>query len=466
NLEYVRSAKRLNSRQARWALFFGRFNFTLTYRPGSRNIKPDALSRQYATEDAVSENEPILPRSCTVASLSWEVESLVQRAQLQEPGPGNGPANRLFVPTSVRSQVLQWGHSSRLFCHPGATRTLEVLRQRFWWPTINKDTREFVAACVVCARNKTSNRPSSGLLQPLPVPSRPWSHIALDFVTGLPPSSGKTVILSIVDRFSKAAHFVPLDKLPSARETADLLVSEVVRVHGIPADIVSDRGPQFTSDVWRAFCAALGATVSLTSGFHPQSNGQTERLNQEMETLLRCATAEDPLAWSAHLPWVEYAHNSLVCSSSGLSPFQCSLGYQPPLFPSQERELAVPSVQAAMRRCERVWKRARAALLRSSRQMEQQANRKRTPAPCYSPGQRVWLRAKDLPLKVESRKLAPRYVGPFEVDRIINPSAVRLKLPASMRIHPTFHVSQIKPVSESDLAPPVRPPPPPRMLDG
>ena len=173
----------------------------------------------------------------------------------------------LFVPDAVRSDILQWDHSSRLDCHPGITRTLDSLRHRFWWPTMDQDTRSFVAACATCARSKTSNKPRSGLLRPLPIPSRPWSNIALDFVTGLPPSRGNTTILTIIDRFSKAAHFVALPGLPSARETAELMVSQVFRIHGIPSDIVSDRGPQFISQVWRAFCLALGTTASLSAGY-------------------------------------------------------------------------------------------------------------------------------------------------------------------------------------------------------
>ena len=466
NLSYIRSAKRLNSRQARWALFFGRFNFSLTYRPGSQNTRADALSRQHSVEESDADPEPILPSTCILAAVTWEIESRVLQAQTQQPDPGNGPQNRLFVPDVMRSQVLEWGHSTHLTCHPGINRTLSFLQQRFWWPSMVIDTRSFISACPVCARNKTSTRPSSGLLRPLPVPSRPWSHIAVDFVTGLPPSGGKTVILTIIDRFSKAVHLVALPKLPSARETADLLVENVFRLHGLCFDIVSDRGPQFTSQVWKAFCTALGATASLSSGYHPQTNGQTERANQEVEAALRCMASANPSTWSSQLSWVEYAHNSLSSASTGMSPFLCSLGYQPPVFPSQEVEVAVPSVQALMRRCRKTWKRARTALLNAGEKIQHQANRRRTAAPQYVPGQKVWLSAKDLPLKVSSKKMAPRYVGPFEVESIINPCAVRLKLPASLsRVHPTFHVSQIKPVSTSPLVPPTPAPPPPRLID-
>ncbi|XP_071223198.1 uncharacterized protein [Salvelinus alpinus] len=167
------------------------------------------------------------------------------------------------------------------------------------------------------ARNKTSTKPTSGLLCPLPIPSHLWSHIALDFVTGLPPSNGNSVILTIIYRFSKAAHFIPLSKLRSSRETADLLVSHVFSLHGIPTDIISDRSPQFTSQVWRSFCSALGINVSLSSGYHPQINGQTERANQELETALRCATSANSSSWSAQQPWEEYAHNTLTNTSSG-----------------------------------------------------------------------------------------------------------------------------------------------------
>ena len=320
-------------------------------------------------------------------------------------------------------------------------------------------------ACPVCGRSKATHQPSSSLLCPLPVPGRLWSHIGVDFVTGLPSYQGNDTILTIVDRFSKAVHFIPLPKLPSATETAELLVQHVVRLHGIPRDIVSDRGPQFTSGIWKAFCKALGASTSLSSGHHPQTNGQTERANQDLGAALRCITSRVSSSWSKMLPWVEYAHNTLISSASGFSPFECSLGYQPPLFLAQEEEIAVPSVQAHIHRCRRVWRETRVALQRANTRAEQQANRHRTAAPEYTVGQQVWLSTADILIQASSKKLQPRYIGPYPVESVINSSAIRLRLPTALKVHPVFHTSQLKPVSTSPLSPPTVAPPPARIID-
>lgn len=211
--------------------------------------------------------QTILPCSRAVASLTWEkIGSLVCRAQSQQPDSGSGPPNSLFVSDSIRSQVLQWARSSHISCHPGTACRLEVLKGKFWWPMMDSDTQEFVGACSICSRNKTPHQPSSGLFQPLSIPEWPWSHIALDFVTGLPPSQGHIVILTVVDRLSKVDHFIPLAKLPSSKEKADALVHQAFRLHGIPMDIVSDQSPQFVSELWKVFCAAPVATFSLSFG--------------------------------------------------------------------------------------------------------------------------------------------------------------------------------------------------------
>lgn len=206
------------------------------------------------------------------------------------------------------------------------------------------DIRRFVAACPVCAQAKSSNSSPARLLQPLSIPSRPWSHIALNFVTGLPPSSSNT-----------AVHFVPLPKFPSAKETAQLVFDHVFKIHGLPTNIVFDRGPQFVSQFWREFSRQVGVTVSLSSGFHPQTN---------------CQILEHFAVWQTAIPCLGVSSclgpNMLTTLNRRrlwVSLFFCCLGYQPPLFSSQEPDATVPLVQAFILRCWCTWRRVKMAFV-------------------------------------------------------------------------------------------------------
>ncbi len=217
------------------------------------------------------------------------------------------------------------------------------------------DIRRYVIGCWECAMAKTPHHLPTGKLLPLPVPRRPWPHLGVDFITDLPVSDNNTCILVAVDRFSKACHLVPLKGLPTAMETAEVLFNHVFRNCGIPEYIVSDRGPQFISRVWRAFCSLLGVTISLSSGYHPQSNGQTERKIQEIGRYLHTFCHGHQNSWNRFLAWAEYAQNSLRQPSMNLTPFQCVLCYQPPLFPWSGEPSEVPSVTHWFQESERVW---------------------------------------------------------------------------------------------------------------
>uniref|UniRef100_A0A3P9J093 Gypsy retrotransposon integrase-like protein 1 n=1 Tax=Oryzias latipes TaxID=8090 RepID=A0A3P9J093_ORYLA len=295
----------------------------------------------------------------------WSLERKV-RDSAPDPAsiPSGCPEGRLFVPSALRTMVLNWGHSSRLACHPGLTRTGFLIAQRFWWPSMSSDIRVFVSACPVCASVKTPRTPLPAcstlyLCRPDLGTTLLWTS-SLDCQT----QGKKTVIIYIIDRFSKLAHAIPLQKLPSAKELAALVSQHLFRLHGLPINIISDRGPQFIASFWKEFCNLLGIKVSLSSGFHPQTNGQVERYNQDLETSLRAMCCKNPKTWSSQLPWVEYSHNSLV-NSTGYSPFQAAYGFQHPLFPRQEHLASSSGPAAFLTRCRHTWSRFRQELLRN-----------------------------------------------------------------------------------------------------
>ncbi len=321
-------------------------------------------------------------------------------------------------------------------------------------------------SCSACAMSSTPRHLPVGKLVPLPIPHQPWSHMGIDFVMDLPGSAGFTCILIAVDRFSKACKFIPLRGLPTALETAVMLFTHVFRNFGIPEDIVSDQGPQFISRVWKAFFHLLGVTVSLSSGYHPQTNGQTERKIQELGRYLRAYCQKDQHSWSRFLPWAEYAQNSLRQNSTRLTPFQCMLGYQPPLFPWTGEPSEVPAVDHCFRASERVWDSAHIHLQQAVQRHKSFADARHAPAPVYHPGDQVWLSTWDLRLRLPCRKLSPRYIGPFPIQRQINEVTYQLQLPPRYRIHPTFHVSLLKPFSPSTPEhPEPDEPPPPEILE-
>ncbi|KAG8069341.1 hypothetical protein GUJ93_ZPchr0005g15817 [Zizania palustris] len=205
----------------------------------------------------------------------------------------------------------------------------------FHTPRLHQIIQEYVSSCTVCQRNKIEHLHPAGLLQPLPVPSQIWMDISLDFVEGLPTVYGKSVILTVVDRFSKYAHFIALGHPYSACSVATVFFSEIVRLHGIPSSIVSDRDSVFIGKFWQELFRLAGVKLYSTA-FHPQSDGQTKAVNKSIAMYLRCLTGDRLKQWLRWLSWAEYCYNTSFQASLRETPFSVVYGRPPPSIQSYE----------------------------------------------------------------------------------------------------------------------------------
>ena len=312
NLIYFTTSRTLNRRQARWSSFLADYDFEILFRPGVQHGKADALSRcpDFALrpgDDAYSQQSHCLlrPDQLQMFATATTSDPFAKEimARINDPSPGmkssylnqfttrDGLLYRnhlLYVPEgSCRTRVLQNCHDDPLAGHFGVTKTLELLSRGFWWPQPWKFVKEFIKTCDVCARSKTPHHRPYGLLHPLPIPSRPWVSLSMDFITDLPLVGGYDTVLVIVDRFSKMAHFVPCSKTISGEETTDLFLKNVVQLHGLPEDITFDRGFQFISHFWRRLLGAQPTTLPSCSPlviFHHHHLPKTPRATFDLQT--------------------------------------------------------------------------------------------------------------------------------------------------------------------------------------
>uniref|UniRef100_A0A803TCI3 Gypsy retrotransposon integrase-like protein 1 n=1 Tax=Anolis carolinensis TaxID=28377 RepID=A0A803TCI3_ANOCA len=342
---------------------------------------------------------------------------------------------------------------------------MHLILRDFWWPKIRKDVEKYVNTCPVCQRSKTRREKPSGLLHPLPTPSRPWEIISADFITDLPPSLGFTTILVVVDLFTKLAHFIPCVGLPTAKETADLFLQHIFRLHGLPKSLVTDRGSQFTSRFWKALQKLLGIDSRLSSAHHPQTDGQTERTNATLEQYLRCYVNYQQDNWASLLPLSEFAYNNGVQASTKETPFFANYGFHPRFFPSVIETSEVPAAEDWLQELTAVQELLHQHLDQAKEDNKRHADGHRQPGPEIKVGDRVLLSTRFLPSHRPCRKLDARFIGPYPVVAQLNPVTFKLQLPRSMHIHPVFHRSLILPADgvHPDAS---RLPPAPVLVDG
>lgn len=312
--------------------------------------------------------------------------------------------------------------------------------------------KQFVDCCVTCQQAKPDRSKYPGLLKPLAIPSAARQQISMDFIEGLPRSQGKDCIFVVVDRFTKYNHFLPLAH-PFTAGVAKVFFDNVYKLHGLPDSIVSDRDKIFTSLFWQELFKLTRVSLCMSSSYHPQSDGQTERVNQCLETFLRCFVHACPTKWMEWLSAAEFWYNSSSHSAIGCSPFEALYGYAPKCLGLPSANLAtVPDVQSWLANRQLMNRLLQQHLVRAQQRMKKQADKHRSERP-FSVGEWVFLKLQPY---IQSslapranQKLAFKFFGPFKVLAKMGTMAYKLDLPASSSVHDVFHVSQLKKVVTS-----------------
>ncbi|KAL0556899.1 hypothetical protein IC582_005416 [Cucumis melo] len=467
SLKYFFTQKELNMRQRRWLELVKDYDCEILYHPGKANVVADALSRKVSHSAALITRQAPLHRDLeraeivvSVGAVTMQLAQLTVQPTLRQriiDAQSNDPylvekrglaeagqtaefslssdggllfERRLCVPSdcAVKTELLSEAHSSAFSMHPGSTKMYQDLKRVYWWRNMKREVAEFVSKCLVCQQVKAPRQKPAGLLQPLSIPEWKWENVSMDFITGLPRTlRGFTVIWVVVDRLTKSAHFVPGKSTYTASKWAQLYMSEIVRLHGVPVSIVSDRDARFTSKFWKGLQTAMGTRLDFSTAFHPQTDGQTERLNQVLEDMLRACALEFPGSWDSHLHLMEFAYNNSYQATIGMAPFEALYG-----------------------RCCRspvCWGEIRSRMHTAQSRQKSYADVRRKDLE-FEVGDKVFLKVAPMKgvLRFERRgKLSPRFVGPFEILERIGPVAYRLALPPSLStVHNVFHVSMLR----------------------
>ncbi|KAL0533232.1 hypothetical protein IC582_030448 [Cucumis melo] len=461
-LKFLLDQRIIQPQYQKWIAKLLGYSFEVVYKPGVENRAADALSRKPEEVQLFGLSIPIAVDLEIVKKEVFQdpkYERIIRQIEQGEELEVNDYSlkkgllmykNRLVIlkQSSLIPVILDTFHNSAIGGHSGFLRTYKRIAAELYWMGMKADIKKHCEECLVCQRSKTLALSPAGLLVPLEIPQAIWSDISMDFVEGLPKSSGFEVILVVVDRLSKYGHFLPLKHPYTAKLVAELFVKEIVRLHAFPLSIVSDRDKVFLSQFWTELFRLSGTKLNKSTAYHPQSDGQTEVVNRGVETYLRCFCNEKPKEWVRWLPWTEYWYNTTFHRSIGMTPFQVVYGRQPPTVLSYGNSPSKNStVEEMLLERDLVLVSLREHLRLAQEQMKLYADQKRR-AVEFSVGEYVFLRIRPYrQITVRSRrneKLAPRFYGPYKIIEKIGPVAYRLQLPENSRIHPVFHVSQLR----------------------
>jgi hypothetical protein len=365
NLKYIFTQSDLNMSQRRWLELIKDYDLEVHYHPDKANMVADALSRKhcnYVTLElrnetlceemrklslevvehgrlhAISIESPLHKRIAVAQHVDEEVQKIRQKLEERDPkydyfqSDDKGVVwfgQRLVVPRDqdLKKKILDEAHLSKFTIHPRSTKRYRDLRENFWWSNMKGEIAKYVARCDTCQRIKASHLKTAGQMQPLSIPTWKWDDISMDFIVGLPLTPRKDdSIWVIVDRLTKTAHFIPVHSTYSAECHAEIYIDLVVRLHGFPKTILSDRGTQFVARFWAQVRESLGTKLIHSSSYHPLTDGQTERVNQVVEDMLRACVIHFDKSWDKCLALTEFAYNNSYQASLKMAPFEALYG--------------------------------------------------------------------------------------------------------------------------------------------
>ncbi|GJW96548.1 putative reverse transcriptase domain-containing protein [Tanacetum coccineum] len=329
-------------RERRWLELLIDYDCEIRYHPGKTNVVADALSwkeriKPLRVRALIMTLQPKLPSQILEAQTEAIKEENIKTENLRGmdkafevcPDGTHCIKNRSWLPIfgNLRDLIMRESYKSKYSIHPGSDKMYQDLKKLYWWPNMKTIIAEYVGKCLTCSRVKAESQKPSGLLIQPEIPTWKWERITMDFVTKLPKtSSGHDTIWVIVDHFTKLAHFIPTKATDSMETLTRLYIKEIVSRHGVPISIISDRDSHFTSRFWQSMQNALGTQLDMSTAYHPETDGQSERTIQTLEYMLQACVIDFGKGWERHLPLVEFSYNNSYHASIKAAPFETLYG--------------------------------------------------------------------------------------------------------------------------------------------
>ncbi|KAL5514485.1 hypothetical protein ACEPAG_2574 [Sanghuangporus baumii] len=490
NLRYFMTAQNLSRRQARWALELSRYNFKILHWPGKKNqadelsrrsdympedkdnlgvtlLPPDTIKQQTLRRTEINglyrlETEMVTISDPIIRTIKRNYNSEEAKQEIMAIRKSNGYScrnglhyvtNALYVPPSanLRALLIRRHHDHKPAGHPGAEKTIELVKRAYYWPRMEEMIREYIASCDICQRAKPIRQFRNPPLQPLQASRQPWETITCDLITDLPVSNeGYSAILVIVDKLTKMGKFIPCQGIPNAKQLARLFRQHVFKYYGAPKRVISDRGSNFTAQFLKEFCRLIDVDWKTSTAYHPQTDGQTERLNQELEQYLRCYVSYRQTDWAEYIDIAEFAYNNRKHSTTHQSPFYTLYGWHPHLDVAETGDSNVPEAIDHLEELRQVQQEAYNSIRQANEAMKLYADLHRGKLPEYKPGDEVLLDMRNLSRLEPTKKLAMKWAGPYKVEKAVGQVSFRLRLPETLPIHPVFHASLLRPYKRKE----------------